>query len=326
MSRRKSVNKNKSKANCIECKMPVLDSEDAFQCDKCDKLLHSVCTKLNKKQLDKFVKDSTLEYKCHLCVPGKSNNNSTVETQLNVITTKLNQLDEIKESMRFMSAQYDDILKGVSTNKKMIDTLQKENKHLRIEVKELKTSLKYLHDAKVQNDCVINGVTVIDESVSPLVAVLDIAKKIGVDICEDWIDDVYFVNQRKSMPNTEIKRSIVVKFINKKSKQLFMSKKSTLRKNDDLKNVYINDFLSKQTVQIFNHAKTMKAVGFKFVYSRNGMIIARKNENSKPIRINSMDDVDKILLNLSGGSKRAHSDVFTVETSDDENDINDDGD
>lgn len=55
-----------------------------------------------------------------------------------------------------MSKQYDEILRGVSENKKKIDAVQKENKILKNEVKLLKESVQILNDERVKNNCLIN--------------------------------------------------------------------------------------------------------------------------------------------------------------------------
>lgn len=306
---RKSINKNKT--ICVQCKTPVLDNEDSMQCDMCEKTLHCLCTKLDKKQIEKLVNDHSLEYKCHFCAP---NNNNTVVSDLAEIKTKLNQLDDIKETMNFMSAQYDAILKGVAKNKKKIDALQKENNNLREEVKSLKSSVKFLNDARVKNDCVINGIKV-DGDVNATGVVLEIAKKAGADICEDEVDDAYFLNKSKQ-PGT---KSVVVKFSNNKAKQTFMHEKSKLKNIDGFKSVYVNDFLSRESMQMFNYAKSLKSVGYKFVFTKGGTVFAQFNENSKQIRLRTMDDVDKILCKSAGGVSKKRQ-AAENESSDDDDD------
>lgn len=92
-----------------------------------------------------------------------------------------------------------------------------------------------------------------------------------------------------------------------------------------MKTVYINDFLSKQSLEVFHHAKSLKTIGYKFVYSRDGNIFAKKDEKSKQIKIKSMEDVDKILLAASGGLLRKNRTVIVpAETSEDDDDGDDD--
>lgn len=71
---------------------------------------------------------------------------------------------------------------------------------------------------------------------------------------------------------------------------------------NEWKNVYVNDFLSKDTLKIFKHAKSLKSVGYKIVYIRSGKIFAKKDENSRQLKINNMDDVDRLLLKSSGNA------------------------
>lgn len=268
--RRKSLN-IKNKMICLQCKTQVLEEEDSMQCDACNKTLHSVCTKMDKKEIEKLLHNDSLEYKCHFCKP---NENTSVVSDLAEIKTKLNQLDDIRETIKFMASQYDEILKGVAYNKKKIDNLQKENNTLRGEIKELKSTVKFLNDVRVQNNCIINGVKIENETIGPMQAVLDLAKKTGADIRENEIDDAYFLNANN---NKSAKKSLVVKFVNKNSKKVFMSGKAKLKQIDELKTVYINDLLSKESLEVFNYAKTLKTVGYKFVYAKDGNIFARKD-------------------------------------------------
>lgn len=57
-----------------------------------------------------------------------------------------------------MSNQYDGILQGIASNKKMLDAIQKENNNIRNEVTELKTSIRFLNDQRVKNYVIINGI------------------------------------------------------------------------------------------------------------------------------------------------------------------------
>lgn len=324
-SRRKSLN-IKNKIICLQCKTAVLESEDALQCDVCNKTLHSICTKKDKKQIEKLLNDDSIEFKCHFCEPTES---TAVVSELTEIKSKLNQLDDIRETIQFMSSQYDAILKGVANNTKKIKSLQKENKTLRNEVKDLKSAVKFLSDDRVKNDCVINGVKV-DETAKPIDVVLNIANKTGANICEDEIDEVYFLNRNRKL-NTESSKestkSVVVKFVNKKSKQIFMNEKAKMKDIDGLKKVYVNDFLSKESMAVFNHAKSLKTIGYEFVYANSGGIFVKRNSNSRQIRIKSMDDVDRILLNSSGGgSRRSRATAADIVISDDDVDDDEDDD
>ncbi|KAI8118713.1 hypothetical protein CVS40_9708 [Lucilia cuprina] len=213
-----------------------------------------------------------------------------------------------------MSNQYDDILKGVSKNTKQIECLKKENKALRGEVKQLKSSVKFLNDTRVRNDCIINGVAIKDNA-DAMTAVLDLAKQTGAEVVENDIEDAYFLPNRNKKNN---KRFMVVKFLNRKSKQVFMNEKAKMKTIDELKSVYVNDFMSRETMEIFNYAKVLKEVGFKFVYARGSKIFAKRDEKAKQNQIRSMDDVDKILMSATGGKRIIRSSKNGVSDVDDD--------
>lgn len=321
---------NKKKTICVQCKLQVLDNDDSIQCDACEKTFHSLCTKLDKRQYEKLVKNSSLTYNCHLC--DGSSERSSVSNDLLEIKTKLkqlDQLDEVTKTIQFMSSQYDSILKGVAANKKRIDSLQKENDSLREEVRSLKSSVKYLNDNNVKNDCVINGVEASDDE-KAIDVVLKIAGKIGAEIKADQVDDAYFLqNRNKDNKNASKKRSVVVKFSTKTQKQKFMAEKSKLRQSEELKTVFINDFLCRESMELLNYAKSVKAVGYKFVFARGAKVFVRKDEKSRIIFIRSMDDVDKILMRASQGIpavRRSHVTTINDDSSESAEEEEEDGD
>lgn len=290
-SKRRSVNIKKKKIICLQCKTQVLESDGSFECDSCNKTLHSQCTQLNKVEIEKLLSDDSLEYKCHFCEPVNDN-----KSELNVI---LREMREMKETMNFMSTQYDAILNGVKKNTTTIKQLQNENKVLREDVKQLKSTVSFLNNIRVQNDCIINGIQT-DATAKAVDVVLGIAKTTGANICEGEIEDAYFVNRRKQSTNS----SVIVKFNNKKSKAEFMKEKKKLRESNETKTVYINDLLSKDNLDLLHHAKTLKAVGFKYIYAQNGHILVKKDGGVKATRIRSMDDIDDILMKAASGENR----------------------
>lgn len=280
---RKSINSKKNKILCLQCKTEVLENEDSVECDACNKTLHAQCSLLDKVQIDRLINNDSLSYKCHICVPGNDNNSQ--------LSTILLEMREMKETMKFMSLQYDDILKGVKKNTKTIQELKKENKELKDDVNNLKETVSFLNNVRVRNDCVINGLKY-DEKVNAADIVLNIAKQTGAKISGDDVEDAYFVS-RRAQSN---KSSVVVKFANKRSKTVFMKEKRKLRYLEDTKNIYINDFLSRDNIALLKHAQSLKSAGYKFIFSANGSIFAKQRDDSRPIRIKSLDDVDNLMI------------------------------
>ena len=93
------------------------------------------------------------------------------------------------------------------------------------------------------------------------------------------------------------KRVVVVKFVSRMTKFDVLSAKKQNRnfkyKGND---IFINEHLSPINRTLFAHAaERKKALGFKFVWTKNGVTFMRKNETSQIITISKEED----LLNLS---------------------------
>lgn len=278
---------------CGQCRMDVKEGDDYIQCDKCAKILHALCTSLYKRQYDHLLSNESEEFICDFCDKGGSGN---VKEELNEIKKqlyKLDQLSQLQETMNFMAKQYDDILRGVAEKK--IEVVQKENRMLKKEVKTLKDSVKLLNDDRVKKDCLISGLEVKDDAVA-VDTLLNISKGVGADLTEKDVEAAYFLRKRS---DSSKKRTMVVKFDSKKSKDKLMSAKPKLKEKPETKSVYVNDFLSKETFNVFNHAKTLKTVGYQAVYTHNGRVYVKKSEIAKPKLIRNEDEVDAILMDAT---------------------------
>ena len=77
----------------MQCKTEVWKSEDAFQCDSCNKTLRYACTNMDKKQIEKLLNENSLEDKCQFCLLV---GNESVSNDIAEIKTKRNQLDDIR--------------------------------------------------------------------------------------------------------------------------------------------------------------------------------------------------------------------------------------
>lgn len=288
--KRRSVKINK--IICDQCKLQIKEEEDEYiECDKCAKRMHSQCTKLDKRQLDYLMSNESELYTCHFCDGGEND----VKSDLVDIKTKLGKLDQLKsiqESIQFMSTQYDEILKGVVENRKRLTLVEKENSILKKEIKELKTSMKFLNDNRVKNDCIIRGLNATEGS-SAVDSVLDLARNVGVEMQPEKIEEAYFLRNNKS---SGAKKTVVVKFCNKSAKDNIMAIKPKLKENPATSEVFVNDYLSRETMLLFNYAKTLKNVGYRHIFVRNGKVQYKRSDISRPQVIRSAEDVDELLM------------------------------
>lgn len=286
------------KIPCNLCKKEIKeDCDDYIQCDICKKDYHFVCSDLNRREFDRLLKNESELYSCEECKEG----GGEIRKELNTIKSelkklqKLDKLDQLTESINFMSAKFDEVFKDVAENKKKISAIEKENKKLKNELQDMKTTVKILNDDRVKNDCIINGLKV-EGDIKAVDAVVNLSKSVGVDLESSAFDNAYFLpNKNKTNDN----KTVVVKFSSKANKNKLMAAKSKLKENESTKKVFVNDYLSKETLSLLNCAKSLKSIGYQYIYARDGKVFCKKSEISKQQIVRCEEDVEQMLLDAT---------------------------
>lgn len=317
-TRRKSL---KTKKMCDQCKIEIKeDKEDNIECDKCAKRFHSQCTRLDKRQFEHLLNNENEIFTCHICEGGEGE----IKNYLLAIKTQLSKLTDIQEAINFMSKQYDDILKGVVENKKRLNQVEKENRLLKNEVKDLKSSVKMLNDIRVKNDCIVSGMNV-PEGVSAVDSVIELSKSVGVDLAPESINEAYFIRNNKNVNNksSNTKKMVVVKFSTKEAKGKLMMAKAKLKETESTSSVFINDFLSKETLNLLNYARSLKNAGYMYVYARGGRVFYKRSDISRPPVVRCEEDVDELLLQATTTKPWKRRSMVNNETADKVDDSDD---
>lgn len=136
------------------------------------------------------------------------------------------------------------------------------------------------------------------------ISAMDVVKKIAasknINIKEEDMNKAYSIKKREN--------KIIVEFSSLNKKLELMSKIERHRieaeiintneeNNGSKKYIYINDQLSYNNRQLLWITKTKaKECKWKFVWVKNGNIFTRRNENSPPILINNIADIESITL------------------------------
>lgn len=101
-----------------------------------------------------------------------------------------------------------------------------------------------------------------------------------------------------------------------------MDVKSKLKDNEKTKAVYVNDFLSRESLELFNYAKSLKSVGYKFIYTNGNKIYAKMSSITRPRIIRNQEDVDDILLQATTNNFHARRSMGRQPTPGDDTDDN----
>ncbi|XP_073843989.1 uncharacterized protein [Musca autumnalis] len=302
---------------CGQCKLEVVENKDDFiECDNCSKIYHARCEKIDKKRFEHLLKNKDEEFLCQFC---SGVNKSNIEKQLHRMEEKLNNIDRLMESVEFMSSKFENLMKNTFENSKRIENVEKENVKLKGEVKTLQETVKMLNDHRVKKDCIINGISV-QENKNAVETVIEISETVGVEISESNIDEAYFLKKNNS---NNKKQSLIVKFNTKSTKDKLMEAKNKLKNNDNTKQVYINDLLSKESLELFNYAKSLKTVGYNYIFTKGSRIFVKKSAINKPKIIHTKEDVDEILLEATTTNLRSRRSMRLLHASDDDTDDND---
>lgn len=170
-------------------------------------------------------------------------------------------------------------------------------------MKELKESVKLLSDEQASRNCIIRGVEV-QENATAIGTLLKISKDVGVELKEDNVDNAYIIKSKNASKN---KHSLIVKFNSKKSKETLMAAKSKLKENENTKDIYVNDYLSRETLKVFKYAKALKNVGYCSIYTYNNKVYVKRSAICRPKLIRNENDVDELLLEATTNQTKRRS-------------------
>lgn len=216
-----------------------------------------------------------------------------------------NDMRDFEVSLEFNNSKLNDLIKKMGTMQNTINSmaekqekLELENKSLRMKVNQLEISVDEMDQYSRIKNIQIDGVPVTrDEDLKEVVKTM--GQKIEVNIKTEDIDAIHRIPSR-SNANPE---PIVVQFVTRQMKENVVKKSKEKRVcTDDLnmqcanKPVFVNEHLTRKRKNIMFEARKLKnEKNYKFLWSRNGKILIKKNETSTTIQLNSLDDLSKII-------------------------------
>lgn len=209
------------------------------------------------------------------------------------------ELEKLKESICYVTTQFEDLSKQVTEKTKIIETLKAENEELRSQAAEVNRQLNHIEQqsrsCNIELQCVPEN-----KAENLLTTIKQLGKVIARDINDNEIVDfhrVQKINQQSNRP-----RSIVVKLTNPRVRDdIIVAVRKFNRVNSQEKlhsghlgiagnrqPVFVSEHLSPANKKL--HAATriiVKEKQYQFLWVRNGKIFVRKNETSKSILISS---------------------------------------
>ena len=229
---------------------------------------------------------------------------------LNVKITDLN--NRIEESMKFLelaNAKYDEVIEKFAIYDHQNKEIIAENKILKSSLQNAETQVHQLKEAYNQveqysrRDCIqIQGIPL-----QRLENTNEIVKNIGKLIHFDIDDADISISHRLPSKNGRESQNvtpIIVKFVRRHTKEIFYRARKNLRNVTTMdlgytidNKIYVTESLTEKNKQLFREFLNVKKMKkYKFIWTINGRIYMRKNENadSQPILIKSREDLNRL--------------------------------
>lgn len=215
-------------------------------------------------------------------------------------------LKGMEKSTAFISEQYESHRKMVDNMLKKQVALENENAEFKKEIKDMERKLfvasQEMNDLQQygRRECVeIAGVPKIEQENTEELA-LKVFSEIGVKVNPSDIVACHRLPSRRGDP------IIITKLLNRKTAGEILANRKKLRNvtASDLGfeaktngKIFINESLTKQNKELYRSVREKaKAKEWKFTWTWNGHIYARKDESTAPARFSSPRDVEEKLI------------------------------
>lgn len=319
---------------CVDCTGRLTAKSPGLQCGFCDRYFHSKCVGISSSTLKIYQSEGTYWKckSCRSSSPNNksiviTSDGDDGESALDVPSNTETSLDtiiilnEIRADIRAMSARYDELLKSVTfcsdkvsdfergLNKlnektKIVDRLVSENNELKKEVSSLTARLDDADQYSRLNNLEICGVP--EQSNENILSIVtSISEHIGCPIALSDVDVAHRVASFGS--SRDRSRNIIVRFGLRRKKEELLAAVKTFRRGSVAEgasgisvptisnNIYVNEHL---TVSNKNLLKTVKHAAreknYKYVWVRNAVIYARRDDRSKAIIIRNDTEISKL--------------------------------
>lgn len=206
------------------------------------------------------------------------------------------EIRELKESVSFCTDVCNDVKTATEEIKKLrqeMNELVKQNRELKAETDRLANKCEELERYQRLNNLEIKGVPTGND---PLTVIQQIGGSVGIKVDSTDIDACHWVATKNSDA-----KNIIVRFVHRSKRDSLLSKCRKKKVDTSVLGIetkdaiYVNEHLTQAAKALLSAAiKKKKEVGWKFVWTAAGRVLARKDEKAKSVQISTHADLDKI--------------------------------
>ncbi|GJQ79292.1 hypothetical protein Trydic_g15450 [Trypoxylus dichotomus] len=306
---------------CFKCAAKLPNHGDFVVCQGCSCGYHYECSISSATYSSMGIKKKA-GWRCENCREkrrAKEDDSPSIESQKNpsealkisseiseiksILVGLSEQMRDVVQSQKFLSAQYDDIKSGQDRIGSQLEQVEKrmgeimEREKVRdTEIEELSRRIALLEQGDNDRKLELHGIDEIP-GVNIEEIIFEIANKLEIKLESSDLESIYRVNNKQR----DQSRPVLIQFVSRKKCTEFKEKKRTTLINRDLdrraseRKIYIYEYLSNYHKRLLWETKQYaKKNGFRYVWIQNGKILIRRNEGSKIYRIQENADLNKI--------------------------------
>ena len=303
---------------CKKCDQNIAKSSLKLLCGDCRGYYHLKCGRVDEVNA-RIMIDNKTSWRCPLCendieidnlrrtqqrrsilVTQQSSpaSKNTAEYELKEMIKDLqNEMREVRRSVDFISQMYEEEKQRTKALSDMVSEISRENQLLKEEIEMLKSvRIKDENKKLDKNLCItglINGEHDKENSQEKVRNLLQFLKVSESEAQFEILNNI----------DTKIGMKTVITLQNKESKYTILKARAKKGKvtrasvgfGGEDKPIFINEDLPKETYTLLKKAKQLKDVGYKYVWHRDGRILARRNDTDKPIHVKNDAVLDELL-------------------------------
>jgi hypothetical protein len=207
---------------------------------------------------------------------------------------------EIKQSLNFYNKKFEDFKTDITAIKRENKAIKKENISLKNEINSMRRTINHLDEERTRSRVVMR--TEGNKSLTEVRNdIFKAAKSVNMCLQQNDVSNVSFIKKFQFKNGNVIthKSISLIEFANVQKKIEFMKNKQELNKLNERKTTFYDAIASNQ-IEIFNHAKNLKSIGYT-VFSARGKIFAKKkNSEDSEILLKNRDAVDRLIEESKG--------------------------
>lgn len=316
---------------CAKCSKAVTKKSPGLQCTTCCKWLHALCAGISAEQLTALRSTESVDWKCRSCVgnvrpkriscilpdPEEDDNTDTeilsnsvsshivMELRREIRETIRTEMQSIQTSLQFFSDKIDDFEQKFISYESRLKTLENQHndirnhhKNLKMKNEALEQKVASMEQAALANQIEVCGVPEqenenLTEVTSELCSVFDLNP-------DDILRAYRKISRAKNLKKTQFP-VITIKLREGKRDQWLLASKNKQKSCKDMGGeadykIYFRESLTPHMSFLLWKAKSDLKDLYKYVWYKNGHVMARKNENHKVCHIHYESDINKLKI------------------------------